>query len=134
MKGLISMPGKVSNLEFGRKIKELRHKYNFSLRQVSSQSKTTSQPAVSPSYWSLIERGERNIPKPDTLKRMAKGLRISTSEILELAGYSKNDDEKVVDLKDDDVLVTYGGKPISDDYMDIFRKILQDYDEVHGNK
>lgn len=74
---------------FGSKIKEIRLEKHFSLRQVAQQSKIDGQPVISPSYWSLIERGERNIPKVDTLKRMAKGLRISENEILNLAGLSK---------------------------------------------
>ncbi|WP_436696869.1 helix-turn-helix domain-containing protein [Lactiplantibacillus pentosus] len=74
--------------KFGNALKEIRLQKHFSLRQVSQQSKTDSKPAISPSYWSLVERGERNIPKVDTLNRMSKGLRISREEILNLAGLS----------------------------------------------
>ncbi|WP_262493830.1 helix-turn-helix domain-containing protein [Lactiplantibacillus plantarum] len=74
--------------EFGNSLKEIRLRKHFSLRQVSQQSKTDGKPAISPSYWSLVERGERNIPKVDTLVRMAKGLRITREEILNLAGLS----------------------------------------------
>lgn len=82
-------------IEFGNAIKALRNKKHYSLRQVSQQSITNGKPAISPSYWSLVERGARNIPKVDTLERMAKGLRISQEEILNLAGLSsKSDDPK----------------------------------------
>lgn len=133
------MPNQVSKELFGKKLRELREKHSYSLRQVSNQSKTQDNPPISPSYWSLIERGERNIPKPDTLKRMAHGLRIPATEILKIAGYSEIDDvisnSKPVDLKNDkDPLITYGGKPISDDYMEIFRKILKDYDDDKSGK
>lgn len=79
----------INSKEFGQQIKKLRQQHHYSLRQVSNQSKTDNQKAISASYWSLIERGERNIPKPDTLKRMAKGLRVPTNDILRLAGYTE---------------------------------------------
>ncbi|GEO63004.1 helix-turn-helix domain-containing protein [Companilactobacillus nantensis] len=90
------MPNKVTNKEFGNMLKKLREEHHYSLRQVSYQSKTDTQPAVSPSYWSLIERGERNIPKQETLKRMAKGLKVPAKTILKMAGYTEiiEDDEK----------------------------------------
>ncbi len=77
-------------IEFGLKIKNIREQKRFSLRQVSQQSKSEDFPEISPSYWSLIERGKRNIPKPDTIKRMARGLRMNPDELLELAGYVVN--------------------------------------------
>lgn len=93
--------GKVDNManiidkkSFGIKLKNIREKKNFSLRQVSQQSKTKNKAAISPSYWSLIERGLRSIPKPSTLERMAKGLRISPDEIMELAGYIESSKTK----------------------------------------
>ncbi len=71
---------------FGTKLRDIRLQKNFSLRQASLQSKNGEQTAISPSYWSLVERGQRNIPKPDTLRRMARGLRVDPSMILQLAG------------------------------------------------
>lgn len=79
----------INSKEFGQQIKKLRQQHHYSLRQVSNQSKNDNQKAISASYWSLIERGERNIPKPDTLKRMAKGLRVPANDILRLAGYTE---------------------------------------------
>ena len=79
----------INKYEFGKKIKELRLKRHYSLRQVSRQSQTATKKAISPSYWSLIERGKRNIPRPCTLKRMAKGLKTSPNEIMQLAGYTE---------------------------------------------
>lgn len=77
-------------IEFGLKIKNLREQKHFSLRQVAQQSKLSDSPEISPSYWSLIERGKRNIPKPETIRRMARGLRIDPDELLEMAGYVAN--------------------------------------------
>ncbi|MCY9807080.1 helix-turn-helix transcriptional regulator [Lentilactobacillus senioris] len=81
--------------KFGIKIKEIRNQKGYSLRQVSNQSKIDDMPVISPSYWSLVERGERNIPKISTLKRMAKGLRVDESTILNLAGLSETIDNNV---------------------------------------
>lgn len=86
--------------KFGLKIKNIRSDKGYSLRQVSNQSKIDDMPAISPSYWSLVERGERNIPKISTLKRMAKGLRIDESDILNLAGLSETSTSPSSQAKD----------------------------------
>lgn len=72
---------------FGSKLKELRLQKGYSLRQAALQTQTPSQKPLSPSFWSRVENGERDVPKITTLKRMAHGLRISEDEIMELAGY-----------------------------------------------
>lgn len=76
----------VSPLTFGNKIRNIRNEKGFSLRQVSNQSRDDKGILISPSYWSLVERGKRNIPKNSTLVRIAHGLRVQESEILQLAG------------------------------------------------
>lgn len=114
--------------KFGIKIKEIRNQKGYSLRQVSNQSKIDDMPVISPSYWSLVERGERNIPKVSTLKRMAKGLRVDESDILNLAGLSEtiNNDlpnwatEKDVHdlqkfLEDNSDSMTYGGDSLTEE-------------------
>lgn len=91
------MPDTVNKRQFGTEIKKIRESHKYSLRQVSYQSKTDSSPAISPSYWSMIERGERNIPKPDTLKRMAHGLRVPSNIILSLAGYQEINKNNIIE-------------------------------------
>ncbi|UQS83518.1 helix-turn-helix domain-containing protein [Bombilactobacillus thymidiniphilus] len=81
------MDKNISAKEFGIKLKQIRKDKGFSLRQASQQSAFNGLGAISPSYWSLVENGERNIPKRETLTRFAKGLRISENEILKIAGY-----------------------------------------------
>ncbi|USS86453.1 helix-turn-helix domain-containing protein [Fructilactobacillus cliffordii] len=76
----------IDSRAFGNKIKNIRNSKHFSLRQVSNQSKDETGVAISPSYWSLVERGKRNIPKPQTLKRIAKGLRVDESDVFRMAG------------------------------------------------
>lgn len=91
------MPERINKKQFGQEIKKIRDQHSYSLRQVSYQSKTESESAISPSYWSLIERGERNIPKPDTLKRMAHGLRVPANIVLSLAGYQETTENKIIE-------------------------------------
>lgn len=90
--------------KFGNEVKKIREMKKYSLRQVSQQSKLNDNDiAISASYWSLIERGKRNIPKPETLKRMAKGLRVDENKLFKLAGL-RNDDETPNWATDDDKL------------------------------
>lgn len=71
---------KVSNVEFGIRLKDIRQQKGYSTSQAALQA------GVSQPYLSQVENGKRNIPKVDTLERIAKGLRISREEILQLAG------------------------------------------------
>ncbi|MFC6315212.1 helix-turn-helix domain-containing protein [Lapidilactobacillus achengensis] len=121
----------VTPQEFGNKIKQIRNQKNFSLRQVSNQSKIGDKPAISASYWSLVERGQRNIPKVPTLKRMAKGLRISNEEILNFAGLSANDQDKenAVDLDDENAVLTFQGKPVPPEDLALMRRLLRGKDD-----
>ena len=69
-----------NSVEFGKKIKAIRMEKGFSIRQTALQAGTSNP------YISQIENGKRNIPKPETLKNLAKGLRISREKIFEIAG------------------------------------------------
>ena len=65
---------------FGLSIKKIREEKGFSVRQAALQAN------ISSSYWSQVENNKRNIPKPATLKKMAKGLRIPVQNIYQIAG------------------------------------------------
>lgn len=71
----------MNNQNFGASIKNIRNKKNMSLRQVEIASG-----GLSSSFISKLENGKRNIPKPETLEKLAKGLRIPKEEIFKLAG------------------------------------------------
>nr|WP_236685454.1 helix-turn-helix transcriptional regulator [Lactiplantibacillus plantarum] len=73
-------------LNFGPKIKEIRNKKRFTVRQAALQA------GISPSFWSQVENKKREIPKPKTLQKMATGLRITDDEIFKLAGITKDQD------------------------------------------
>ncbi|POH18546.1 LexA family protein [Fructilactobacillus sanfranciscensis] len=71
---------KTNSVEFGKKLKAIRTEKGFSIRQTALQAGTSNP------YISQVENGKRNIPKPETLKKLAKGLRISKEEMFKLAG------------------------------------------------
>lgn len=57
-------------MQFGNEIKKIRKSKGFTLRQAALQSK------VNPGYLSRLENGKQNLPKVETLERLAKGLGI----------------------------------------------------------
>lgn len=65
---------------FGLTIKKIREEKGFSVRQAALQAN------ISSSYWSQVENNKRNIPKPATLEKMARGLRIPVQNIYQIAG------------------------------------------------
>ncbi|WP_234002776.1 helix-turn-helix domain-containing protein [Lactobacillus sp. CBA3605] len=65
---------------FGSRLKELRMQKGYSVRRVALYG------GISSSYYSQVENNKRKIPKPETLRKIATGLRISTNTIFELAG------------------------------------------------
>ena len=73
---------------FGEILKELREKRGLKVNQLAMYSN------VSPALISRIENGKRGTPKPDTIKKLAKGLKMEYSELMALAGFSPEDDER----------------------------------------
>jgi transcriptional regulator with XRE-family HTH domain len=112
----------VDKQEFGEKIKQIRESKNISVRQAAIKAD------MSHSYLSQIENGLREIPSKKVLIKMAKGLRMTETEIFKIAGFIPDDgnDIKEVDLKHPEHnILTYGGKPISDDDWNIIKRILE---------
>lgn len=66
---------------FGSYLRMLRKNRGLSLKKVEGEA------AVSNAYLSQIERGLRNPPHPDILKRLAKAYEVPTSDLLIAAGY-----------------------------------------------
>lgn len=75
-----------SNAEFGSKLKELRNKKGFTVRQLALQA------GISNSYLSQVENGKRSIPKPATLEKIAKGMHVPKEDIFLMAGISNGND------------------------------------------
>jgi len=73
--------------EFGKYLQQLRLDKGLSIRQLANLSK------VSHSYLSQIENGERGVPSPDVLKKLAPPLSITYEELMQAAAYI----EEVID-------------------------------------
>ncbi|USS93798.1 helix-turn-helix domain-containing protein [Fructilactobacillus ixorae] len=74
------MVNSCNDKSFGQKLRDIRKSKGFSIRQVAMQAGTSNP------YLSQVENGKRSIPKPSTLRKIAKGLRIPESEIFKMAG------------------------------------------------
>ncbi|MGA8868067.1 MAG: helix-turn-helix transcriptional regulator [Candidatus Sulfotelmatobacter sp.] len=70
---------------FGAYMRRLRKSKGLTLKQVETQAK------VSNAYISQIERGLRNPPHPDILKRLARAYDVQHRELLIAAGYLEED-------------------------------------------
>ncbi|TWW13636.1 hypothetical protein LABALGNA3A7_05590 [Dellaglioa algida] len=96
--------------QFGLKIKSIREEKHFTVRQAALQG------GFSSAYLSQIENGKKNIPKVETLYKIAQGLRISNDEILELAGIGTKKDNinKIDEQFEEELVLAFDGKPIPD--------------------
>lgn len=86
--------------EFGKYLKQLREQKDISIRQLSHIS------GVSYAYISQLENGNRGIPKPEILEKLAPHLNIEYEAFMERAGYIdldkiKKSDEPKLTLKDE---------------------------------
>jgi transcriptional regulator with XRE-family HTH domain len=68
-------------MEFKEYLKQLREAKQLSLRKLDSLS------GVSHVYLSQIENGNRGVPSPDVLKKIAEPLGVSYKELMTVAGY-----------------------------------------------
>jgi len=75
----------ISAKEFGRYLRKLRESRGLSTRQVKLQS------GVSNAYISLLENGERGIPSPEILEKLAPVYRVPYDKLMKLAGYIKSE-------------------------------------------
>jgi len=73
---------------FGNELRKIRLGKGDSVRKVALYA------GISASYYSQIENNKRQVPKPNTLRKIAKGLRISETQIFELADLIPDELEK----------------------------------------
>ncbi len=73
--------------EFGDYLRSLRKDANLTMRRLDALS------GVSHSYISQLERGERGVPSPEILKKMAGPLGVPYGELMYYAGYLSNETE-----------------------------------------
>jgi len=84
---------------FGEYLRGLRIEKRLSLREVEKMS------GVSNSYLGLIERGQRPIPGADILKKLAPVYDVPVRDLLNAAGYLK--DEDITLTEDDEVEMAF---------------------------
>ncbi|GGA35411.1 hypothetical protein GCM10007416_05290 [Kroppenstedtia guangzhouensis] len=104
--------------DFGDYLKKARKSKGMTINQLSMYSK------VSSSLISRIENGTRGIPKPGTIEKLSKALRIPYDEMMKNAGYIDEDvnssaeqkDNKEIDLSTDlrDKTLIYQGRELTD--------------------
>lgn len=110
----------ISVRNFGETLRELREKRGYTVNQLGIYSE------VSPALISKIENGKRGIPKPDTIEKLAKGLKMDYTDLMILAGHidgdtKESEDEFIEDidleLTDEEILRKYNlqvdGRPLT---------------------
>ncbi|CAM3302269.1 MULTISPECIES: helix-turn-helix domain-containing protein [Paenibacillus] len=75
-------------LTFGEYIRKLREQKGLSLNQLATKS------GVSNAQISRIENGLRDLPRPETIKKLAIGLDAPQAELMEKAGYFEGLEEE----------------------------------------
>ncbi|WP_309252380.1 LexA family protein [Paenibacillus spongiae] len=83
---------------FGEVLRELREKRGLAVNQLALYS------GVSPALISKLENGHRGNPKPETIEKLSKGLKMEYAELMRLAGYI---DHGVESKKKSDNLIPY---------------------------
>jgi len=84
---------------FGEYLRTLRTEKRLSLREVEELS------GVSNSYLGLIERGQRQIPGADILKKLAPVYDVPVRDLLNAAGYLR--DEEISLSEEDEVEMAF---------------------------
>jgi transcriptional regulator with XRE-family HTH domain len=76
--------------EFGTLIRTLRMHRKISLRKFAEIV------GISPSYLSMVERGETTLPTEDTIVKIAQALDYDTDELLGYAGKIASDVKQII--------------------------------------
>lgn len=72
-------------MSFGEELRKLRESKGYTVHQLAMYS------GVSASAISRYETGDRGTPKPPTIKKLAKGLRVDYDVLMRIAGHSIDD-------------------------------------------
>ena len=100
-------------MEFSSYLKEKRIDKNFSIRKLAELSD------VSAMYISELERGKREKPSPEVLKKLSEGLGETYESLMEAAGYfSLGDFTELISMVDKLKTGTRDGEQFNDNYHD----------------
>ncbi|MEF3306634.1 helix-turn-helix domain-containing protein [Paenibacillus sp. GYB003] len=72
-------------MSFGEELKKLRESKGMTVNQLAVYS------GVSAASISRYETGERGIPKPPTIEKLARGLRVPYTDLMKIAGHIRKD-------------------------------------------
>lgn len=70
-------------MEIGTVIKDIRKRKKITLKELSEEAQITE------GYLSRIENNKSGQPRPDTIKSIAKGLKVDSKYLMEKAGYEE---------------------------------------------
>lgn len=73
--------------EFSSFLKQKRKQRGYTVNQLALYS------GISAAQISRIENSRRGVPKPNTIKKLAKGLKLPYEQLMKAAGYIDNDDD-----------------------------------------
>ncbi|WP_127532777.1 helix-turn-helix domain-containing protein [Paenibacillus kobensis] len=85
-------------MNFGEYIRETREKRGMTVNQLAIYS------GVSSGLISKLENGKRGTPKPDTIEKIAKGLKVDYNDLMRIAGYVPEADNQEMVYPSSDVL------------------------------
>jgi transcriptional regulator with XRE-family HTH domain len=108
--------GEMMSSNFGDLLRELREARGMAVNQLAMYS------GVSSALISKIENNKRGKPKPETLKKIAKGLKMDYEDLMFKAGYLPLSEGKTIYHVDDI------GDPGSDDRERFIKKFLTDFE------
>ncbi|MGU9971850.1 helix-turn-helix domain-containing protein [Limosilactobacillus fermentum] len=111
-------------IALANRIVDLREQRGF------SQTELAKRLGVSKSTMSKIELGNRRL-STDELSKIASIFDVSTDYLLGRSKSGVHDPENV-DLDSDPVVLSYGGKPVSDEDMEIIKAILARHQKKEG--
>ncbi len=110
--------------DFGEVLRELREKRGLTVNQLGMYSE------VSPALISKIENGKRGTPKPETIRKLAKGLKFDYDELMVLAGHVTEEKEPVKEnaKEPDDEFIEYLDLELTDE--EILEKLTFKVDDL----
>lgn len=100
---------------FGQYIKKIREEKGYTLNQVATYS------GISAAQLSRIENGKRGVPKPPTIAKLAKALKVNYEELMAVAGY-------IEEIPEED------GTPLTDkEEKDIAKRLQKFREEIENS-
>lgn len=97
------------------RIKELASKRGWSLQKVAEKAGIGIN---------SIYRWNTKTPSTQSLNKVSKVLGVSTGYLL-----GEEEKKKTVDLKDDNFFMTYGGRPVTDEEIEMMKRIARGGDD-----